>query len=272
MKRKKTYFFIGTIFFWSFLYWQNNGLVGTKYSYNTNVPSGFCGYRILQISDLQNKVYGKKHNKILSKIKKMNPHIILITGDLLDRNRTNIEEVKIFISSIVKIAPVYFVSGNHEHQAPDGAWNTLYDLLISQGVHVMDNKKSVIERNGDRIELLGLADKSINPRYIEVLSTLVGEDKKKPFQILLSHRPELLAEYAESEVDLVFCGHAHGGQIRLPWIGGIFAPHQGFFPKLTEGIHKKNKTSMVISRGLGNSTFPIRIFNRPELVEVTLEE
>jgi len=116
---------------------------------------------------------------------------------------------------------------------------------------------------------LGIKDKSVNANYQKVLSVLSNVEKTD-FQILLSHRPELLSVYSQYDIDVVFTGHAHGGQIRIPFIGGVFAPHQGFFPKYTSGIHTQNNTTMIISRGLGNSTFPFRINNRPELVVVTL--
>ena len=122
--------------------------------------------------------------------------------------------------------------------------------------------------------MLGLLDTSFTePESKEAhtgeqLNKLVKENDK--FKILLSHRPELFDTYSESDVDLVFSGHAHGGQFRIPFIGGVVAPEQGLFPKLTAGIHTKNDTSMIISRGLGNSIIPVRIFNRPELIVVTL--
>ena len=251
----------------AFLYWQNNGLMVTQQIYKGNVPRAFHGYKILHISDLQNKKFGKKQRHLIYKTECTAPDMIVITGDLIDRNRTNLDAAMDFVDAIVDIAPVYYVSGNHEHQG--GYFSELAERLQEAGVKILDNGKSVIERDGDRITLLGLADKSVNPYYKAALRTLKkgsGED----FTILLSHRPELFSDYVQQGVDLACCGHAHGGQIRLPFIGGIFAPHQGFFPKYTAGMYREGKTAMVVSRGLGNSTFPFRIFNRPELVEITL--
>ncbi len=251
-----------------FLYWQNNGLMLTSMHYRGDVPRGFDGYRILQVADLQNKTFGRAQKPLLRKMRKAQPDCIVLTGDLLDRNRTDVDAAMAFIEEIVPIAPVYFVSGNHEHQS--GRWEELAKRLTRAGVKILDNGKTVIEKNGDTIILLGLADKSVNRRYDALLHTLMlGQEDA--FHILLSHRPELLEDYAREGVDLVFTGHAHGGQIRLPFIGGLFAPHQGFFPKYTEGMHEKDDTAMIVSRGLGNSTFPFRIFNRPELILLTLE-
>lgn len=260
----------GGLLMGAFLYWQNNGLMLTEMTYHGDIPKGFQGYRILQIADLQNKIFGKEQKPLLQKIREAEPDLIVLTGDLLDRNRTDVAEAMCFIRKILPLAPIYFVSGNHEHQS--GAWEELAEQLVQAGVTVLNNGKSVLERNGDTITLLGLADKSVNPQYAQLLYTLMAEEEDR-FHILLSHRPELLDAYAAAGVDLVFTGHAHGGQFRIPLIHqGIFAPHQGFFPKFTEGMHEKDGTVMVVSRGLGNSTFPIRLFNRPELILLTLEQ
>lgn len=251
-----------------FLYWQNNGLILTQTTYTKKVPKGFDGYKILQVSDLQNKCFGQNQERILEKIRNAAPDIIVITGDLIDRNRTNLDTAMIFVEGAVNIAPVYYVSGNHEHQS--GYFEELAEELTEAGVTVLENGKSVLQKNGDMIELIGLADKRVNPYYQEVLATLLKGSEEDAFQILLSHRPELFEAYVASGVNLAFTGHAHGGQIRLPFIGGIFAPNQGFFPVYTSGVYQKKNTAMVVSRGLGNSTFPFRIFNRPELVMITL--
>ncbi|KXL52731.1 putative metallophosphoesterase [Anaerotignum neopropionicum] len=252
-----------------FLYWQNNGLMLTQHTYSKNVPEGLDGYKILQVSDLQNKSFGQNQERLLKKIRNGAPDIIVITGDLIDRNRTDLDVAMIFVDKAVNIAPVYYVSGNHEHQS--GCFDELSEKLIAAGVTILENGKSIVERNGATIEIIGLADKSVNPYYAQVLSTLTKGENENSFHVLLSHRPELFETYVENGVDLAFTGHAHGGQIRLPFIGGIFAPNQGFFPSYTVGIYEENNTAMVVSRGLGNSTFPFRIFNRPELVMVTLK-
>lgn len=254
-----------------FLYWQNNGLVLTQMTYRGEIPAGFDGFRILHLSDLQNKVFGRKQKPLLKRIEASAPDIIVLTGDLLDRHkgRTDVDGAMSFVYEIMKIAPVYFVSGNHEHQS--GVWNVLMEELNAAGVKVLDNGKSIIERNGDTITLLGLEDKKVNRHYDKLLHILM--QGQGGFHILLSHRPELFETYVKENVDLVFSGHAHGGQVVLPFFRkGIFAPHQGFFPKYTEGMYEKDGTVMVVSRGLGNSGFPFRIFNRPELIELTLRK
>ena len=254
----------------AFFYWQNNGLMLTKMTYRGDIPAGFDGYKILQISDLQNKVFGRGQKTLLRKVRQSRPDCIVVTGDLLDRHkgRTDVVGAMALIRVLVTYAPVYFVSGNHEHQS--GEWETLAEALVEAGVTVPDNGKSIIARNGDTITLLGLADKSAN-RYYDLLLHSLMAGQEDSFNILLSHRPELFEAYVREGIDLVFSGHAHGGQLVIPFLRrGIFAPHLGFFPRYTEGMYKKDGTVMVVSRGLGNSSFPFRLFNRPELVELTL--
>lgn len=260
----------------AFCKWQNNGIVMHEITYkNEDIPKAFEGYRILQISDLHNKVFGSGQEKLLAKIKKAQPDIIVVTGDLIDAYHTDMDVAMTLIDGATAIAPVYYVSGNHE------AWSGLYDKVKAQlekhGAVVLDNEKALIAQKEEAIELIGLADPSVtNADWFEygvsdmaqVLDELTKESNN--FKILLSHRPELFDIYASSSVDLVFSGHAHGGQVRLPFIGGLIAPDQGLFPKLTEGMHTSGHTSMVISRGLGNSIIPLRLFNRPELIVVTL--
>ena len=270
MKYKKTIGCVCAVLLSVFLYWQDNGLMTTKMTYAGDIPQAFDGYKILHVSDLQNKIFGRNQKPLLKKIKASDPDIIVFTGDLLDRHegRTDVDSAMEVIREIVNIAPVYFVSGNHEHQS--GEWDVLLEELIAAGVTVLDNGKSIIEKDGDTITIIGLADKSVNRYYDKILHTLMA-GQADSFNILLSHRPELFESYVQENIDLAFAGHAHGGQIIIPFLRqGIFAPHQGFFPKYTEGMHEKDGTVMVVSRGLGNSSFPFRIFNRPELIEVNL--
>ena len=251
----------------AFFYWQNNDVVVTKYDYtNTEIPVDFDGFKILQVSDLHNKEFGMDQEVLVSLTKAIAPDIIVVTGDLIDSNHTDIKAAIDYISQAVLIAPVYFVTGNHE------IWSEQYTVLavelVKYGVIILDNKSIILTRNGAEISLIGLPDGDVISKESETVFDFAG----KNFCILLSHRPELLNEYAQKEVDLVFAGHAHGGQIRIPFFGGLFAPNQGLFPKYTSGIYTQADTTMVVSRGLGNSVIPVRVFNRPELVVVTLRE
>ena len=142
----------------------------------------------------------------------------------------------------------------------------------------MENKAVSIFRDGSEILLLGIADPlSANEPYVpdsEIVKTELQSIKndKDTFKIILSHRPELFEEYKSRKIDLVFAGHAHGGQLILPLVGSVYAPNQGLFPKYTAGVFNESGTAMVVSRGIGNSLFPFRVNNRPELVITVLEK
>lgn len=255
-----------------FLIWQNNGLAVTTMEFEgTSVSENLNRFKIVQISDLHNKTFGSNQKPLIKSIEKQNPNIIVVTGDLVDSSKTDIDTAMIFIKNAVKIAPVYFVSGNHE--AWSNQYNQLKERLTNEGVIILDNESNMIHYNGARLNLIGISDpsffSSLESSIVQVITDNMSLDKDVP-NILLAHRSELLNLYAESGVDLVFSGHAHGGQFRLPFVGGLVAPDQGFFPKYTSGAYEMDSTTMIVSRGLGNSIIPIRIFNRPEIIVVTL--
>lgn len=264
---------IGLIIF--FIY-QNNAITITNYRYTSpKLPEGLNGYKIVQVSDLHNKDF---KGRLVEKIKKANPNIIVITGDLIDRRNTKIKLAVDFIERIVDIGPVYYVTGNHEQLS--SKYGILKKELERLNVEIIDNSYTILNHKGHEIGLMGIGDPAIyqkekpywwqdSSQYVKNSLEKLLENSITDFNILLSHRPEQFHVYKDMDLDLVFTGHAHGGQIRLPLIGGIFAPSQGFFPKYTSGIHSKGGTSMVVSRGLGNSIFPLRIFNPPDLVVVT---
>ncbi|QVK19008.1 metallophosphoesterase [Mycoplasmatota bacterium] len=254
-----------------FCIWQNNDIVITDYEYkNTKIPPEFNNYKILHISDLHNKEFGKDQSRLIKYTKEISPDIIVITGDLIDCSHSNIEVSLDYIREAVKISPIYFVSGNHEKSS--GVYESLSEKLESYGVIILDNKNLTLQQNDSSINLIGLSDIT----FMDSNETLVSESLHElvdnhSFNLLLSHRPEFMDVYTDNQVDLALVGHAHGGQVRLPFVGGLIAPNQGLFPAYTSGIHYNENTSMIISRGLGNSILPLRIFNRPELVVITLK-
>lgn len=260
-----------------FVYFENNNIVITKYTYkNEQIPSQFKNLKILQISDLHNAQFGKNQNTIIRKIKKCQPDMIFITGDIIDANRYDLQKAITLVKQVVDIAPTYYVSGNHE------AWSNHYNevkaALLEEKVVVLDNDSIDIKRGKDSITLIGLKDPAFlysdyffGTDYSAWENYLKSQVKYNKFEILLSHRPELMDIYKKHNVDLVFSGHVHGGQFRLPFVGGIVGPDQGFFPKYDAGEFVEQNTTMILSRGLGNSIIPLRIFNRPELVLVELD-
>lgn len=265
------------IFIILFCLWQNNHIVVSNFTYiSEKIPNEFNGFKIVHISDLHNKSFGKNQKYILNKINSASPDIIVVTGDLIDRRRYDLDTALLFIQGAMEIAPVYYTSGNHE--AWSGQYENIRKELRNHGVIVLDDSKVELIKNNERIEILGLTDPAfLTSSYRDERDTSRLEKHlqlmkdESIFQILLSHRPDLIDIYSEAKVDMIFSGHAHGGQIRIPGIGGIIAPDQGFFPKYTSGSHRMDKSTIYISRGLGNSLLPIRVFNRPEIVVVTLE-
>ena len=267
--------FIGILVaFITFLYLQNNliGITEVKIT-SSKIPSSFKGYKILQISDLHNKQFGDKQGVLIQKIESIDPDIIAITGDLIDSKSYDAEVSMQLIREIVKKYPVYFVTGNHEQWS--GKYNRLEKELKKYDVNVLRNEHVGIRKGEQEINLLGIDDPEFVTGNRDEGSVVKDEILKAKFEmrpdtynVLLSHRPEFLTEYADEQIDLVLSGHAHGGQIRLPFIGGLVAPNQGIFPTYTAGLYEKQNTHMIVSRGLGNSIIPQRIFNRPELVIV----
>lgn len=258
-----------------FCYWQNNYISIANIDFRNNkVPNNFNDYKILQISDLHNKEFGKSQNKLIKLTKKINPDIIVVTGDVIDSRKTNIDIAADYMIQAVKIAPTYYVAGNHESRIDE--YDKLENILSKEGIKVLNNDSENIKIDNQEITLLGMKDISFinsdnkQKEFSSILSNLTNESNEN-LTILLSHRPELIDIYANNNIDLVFTGHAHGGQIRLPFIGGLLSPGQGLLPKYTSGIYEKDNTKVIVSRGLGNSLFPFRIFNRPELIVTTLK-
>ena len=189
------------------------------------------------------------------------------------------------MEGLLKIAPVYYVNGNHEMAVEKSAMDAFYEELASMGVEVLFDRQAVIEKGGESISLLGLSEHTVftckdyirdnsQPLDMEMfrdeLYALRGKADEEDFTVLLAHEPQYLKDYGAAGFDLAFAGHAHGGQIRLPLTDGLYAPGQGVLPKLASGMHESGRATLVISRGLGNSTFPFRVFNRPEIITVNL--
>ncbi len=258
------------------VYYENNGITVTEIAYsNAKIPEAFEGYRILQISDLHNKAFGKNQKRLLQAIEANNPDIIVITGDIIDRRKYDLDTAMEFIEGAVKITDVYFVSGNHEVWS--GRYYEIIKALQDHGVTVLEDQKTQIVNGSDKITIVGVADYYFHYHgygnedpMIKFKNILNNLSDASGFQILLSHRPEFFELYSEVKVDLIFSGHAHGGQFRLPFIGGLAAPGQGLLPEYTSGAHTKDNSTLVVSRGLGNSIIPLRIGNPPEVVVVTL--
>lgn len=279
-KKRKSRIFTVTlallILFGVYTYCQNNFPETTRYDIRAvKIPEAFDGFVIAQISDFHNTDSQKLQEDILKELKAIKPDIIVITGDYIDTRRTDTALALSYAERLLQLAPVYFSAGNHE-AATVYEYPSFEKALRSLGVTVLRNECTQIEKNGQLINLLGIDD----PLFIadDEADKFEKTDKvikkinydKDIFGVTLSHRPEIFSVYVENEQDLVLSGHAHGGQFRLPVLGGLYTPTEGLFPEYTEGIHEENNTKMIVSRGIGASVFPFRINNRPELVIVTL--
>ena len=279
MKNKKTICLVTAILLLiiGWVIWGNKALMINEITIkNEKIPDSFSGFRIAQISDLHNAEFGKENKKLLSLLETCEPDIILLTGDLVDSRNTDIEVAISFSKKATAIAPTYYVSGNHEARIDE--YKDLIEGLENAGVQVLRNESVLLEQSGENICVAGMEDQSFVTDYLfgdsetvtkDVLSELISDEDV--FTILLSHRPELFDAYVECKADLVFSGHAHGGQFRLPFIGGIVAPNQGLFPEYDAGQFKEGSTNMIVSRGIGNSILPFRVNNRPEIVLVELK-
>ena len=263
-----------TLIIW--IAWGNTALQLNTYTIiSDNLPEEFAGYRIAHVSDLHNVEIGDDNERLLSMLQDAEPDMIAITGDLIDSRNTNVEVALQFVEAAVKIAPCYYVTGNHEARVSEYA--DLKEGLEEIGVVVFENEGVELQIDDENIRLLGVDDPSFETDYLmrdakdviqNKLQDLTSEENS--YTILLSHRPELFDVYVENNIDLVLSGHAHGGQFRLPIVGGLVAPNQGLFPKYDAGLYTEENTNMIVSRGIGNSILPFRINNRPELILIEL--
>lgn len=265
---------IGIILIFAFLFWQTYGVRLTSYAYShSQLPRSFSGFKIVQISDFHNTAM--LADKVISMTQAEKPDIIAITGDLIDCRRTDVDTAVQLVEKLVEIAPVYYVCGNHEAKLDDT--DKITDIIRSKGVIVLENSKVWLQRENHSITLMGVKDPQFfyneeDDEYAEKvmtknLKTVTKNDDS--FKILLSHRPELMKLYRQYDVRLVLTGHAHGGQFGIPFTDvGVYVPNQGLFPRYAAGMKQLDDTTMIISRGIGNSVFPFRLFNRPEVISV----
>lgn len=279
-KNKKFIFFtvlstvLVSLIIW--IVWGNTALELNAYTITSSkLPKNFDGYRIAHVSDLHNTQMGKDSEKLLTMLREAEPDIIAFTGDLIDSRNTNVDIALQFVQEAVKVAPCYYVTGNHEARVNE--YNELKNGLESVGVIVLEDDSVKLSIDGESVTLLGVNDPSFQTDYLfgdseTIMRSKLAElnEDEDDFTILLSHRPELFDIYVEHDIDLILSGHAHGGQFRIPFIGGVMAPNQGFFPEFDSGIYTDGNTNMLVSRGVGNSILPFRINNRPEVLVIEL--
>lgn len=239
---------------------------------------GLRGKKIVQLSDTHIPRQGVSLLQLVKKVAAEKPDLIVLTGDLIDvRYDLPKEKLQNFTQSLVSIAPTYAVTGNHDFGS--GRLQEWEDVLTKAGVRVLIDEAEWIEFEQAGFVLMGLSEKEdfdLAPKPI-LRDVILTEGMQRQPKVLLAHHPEFFEEYLMDLTrapDLILSGHAHGGQFRLPFIGGLFSPGQGKFPKYTDGVYYDPEIPgkrMIVSRGIGNSTFPFRFNNRPEVVVVILD-
>ena len=263
----------------AYLAWENYALKVSRYEYTSaKLPAEFDGYKIALLSDLHDRSFGADNRELLSLLKELEPNAIMLAGDIFTKHTPrNSHPALSLVRGCAAIAPSYYVSGNHEAKLERMSYLEYRRELELEGVRALDDERVEISLGGESISLLGLRDfrfdersygrdaqVSADFRLMRLMNNVEG------MSILLVHRPEQLEVYARYGVDLVLCGHTHGGQWRLPGIGALFIPNQGLFPPISDGEYLKENTTMIISTGLGATHIPLRVFNRPEIALITL--
>lgn len=238
--------------------WFNNSCIKkTRYK---RAIEGAPKLKIVHLSDLHGKSFGRKNIKLVKKVADEKPDFIAITGDIIHiYTPKNITVAAETVSALKEIAPVLYIAGNHEMR--NKGYRNLRKILLEAGATVLDDKSVEV----CKITVTGLNGASLRNDKITKITPDVSP------KILLAHEPQFFEKYMNAGYDLALCGHAHGGQWRIPFTGkGLYAPGQGAFPKYTSGVHERGESAMIISRGLGNSEFPLRLFNRPEIVVIEI--
>ena len=263
------------VLFGIYLYWGNRSIETDEATFTSGaLPAGFDGCRIVQLSDLHGKYFGKDNERLYRAVKAAQPEYIFVTGDLVDRKTENptvyAGEVGAALSAI---APTYYVTGNHEWGHGTKVVEEIKRTLRESGVTVLSNEFVPLTRNGDSIVLAGIddpngyADQETPYELAQEVYAACGD----PFWILLAHRNNRFArQYSLLGADLVCSGHAHGGIVRLPGTDGLFSHDLDLFPSYTAGLYEENGSVLFVTRGLGNSGPSFRVFNRPEIAVLTL--
>ena len=250
-----------------------NGLIVRNYIVITDKFEEGVSIRAVLISDLHSHIHGHGQSKLISKIRGQNPDVILLAGDIAD-DKTPIKGTELLLEGIKDMAPVFYVTGNHEYWS--GEVENIKDTIRSYGVTVLEDEYKEIIINGVHVIIAGVCDpervmyeeKGLGKPEHENLSEAGQKDH---FKILISHRPEQIGQYEKYKFDLAASGHAHGGQVRIPFLlNGLFAPNQGWFPKYAGGRYEFGTMTHIVSRGVSFNPILPRVFNPPEIVVIDI--
>lgn len=259
------------------LWWGNNILRTEEYTFSSSrLPQGWDGTRIVHLSDLHGKEFGKDHIRLLQAVAEAQPELIVITGDIADQ-QSGLDSIPSVLDGLTAIAPTYYVTGNHEWGAK--FVGELQELLEEAGVHYLRNEYVSLQRNGDTLILAGIEDPLgyADQKKPEVLAAELYSQLDDPFWLLLAHRNNhFTGEYCLLGADLTLSGHGHGGVWRFPFTDGFISTTMELFPSWTDGFYtcycgSCDNAQVFVSRGLGNSPRIPRICNRPEVAVLTLQ-
>jgi hypothetical protein len=266
-----------------FIFWMRHELDCLETTYYTveseRLPDEFDGVRFVLLSDLHNKSFGKQNGRLLSAIARQKPDFIVAAGDLVTAKK---KEGDVAAKELMKVLgkqyDVFYGRGNHEERLSETD-RGFEEEIRKCGVHYLHNESVFLVRGESKIRITGL---SLPMEYFEkfhqtsldgkTIEELIGNKRDTVFNLLIAHKPAHFFEYVSWGADLIVSGHLHGGMIRLPFLGGVVSPQLEIFPKFDAGKFILGKSTMIISRGLGSHSIPIRIHNRPELVVVTLKK
>lgn len=242
----------------------------SRYEVNSKkLPESFDGFKIVQLSDLHGAEFGEDGMELVEKVKELEPDMIALTGDFVT-DEGDLAAVEKLAARLTELCPVYFISGNHEFGS--GLAVKVRNILERAGVKYLSNEYLTISRGEDGILLGGVEDPLAYADMLspDELAQKMNDAAPDAFKILLGHRNYWMTEYPELPVDLIFCGHAHGGLIRIPGVGGLIGTDRRLFPDFDAGEYNNGRYTLIVSRGLGNSVPIPRVFNRPEIVCVEL--
>ncbi|MCM1157574.1 MAG: metallophosphoesterase [Bacteroidales bacterium] len=267
-------------------FFENRRLSVTEYQIKDPlIPHDFHGYHIVQLSDLHNASFGKNNEKLIQKVTELEPHLILITGDMIiGKPGKDVTFAADTMNALARIAPVCFSMGNHELRASiytdkyQDMWEQ-FKSRLSPDIRLLLDEKMKLVKGDSHICLYGL---NLTPKLYrrmvrtpmpeEYLTSLFGSCNPKEYHIFMAHNPDYFKEYAGWGANLTFSGHVHGGMIRIPILGGMLSPMIHFFPPYDKGLFVYSNKYMILSGGLGNHTFKFRVNNLPEIVSVILNE
>lgn len=261
--------------------WGTHTFQTTHYQIHSAKLNGMKKKRkVVMLSDLHNCQFGKENQILLDAIKEQHPDMIFIAGDMVVGVPEKTQEVaEQFVGQLPAIAETYYANGNHEYRMKiytekyGDVYQKYRTSLKARGVHFLENEKICVNWDGKKVEIYGLEipakcykkfKKAVFSK--EQMELLIGQADRENYEILIAHNPAYVSTYLQWGADLVLSGHLHGGIIRIPQIGGVISPQFQLFPKYSGELTEEGDTSIVVSKGLGTHTVPVRVMNQAEMI------